>query len=284
MSVGNVLGDSRSIVTCGTCSAPQAADADFCTACGYALSQPSCRTCNTALRADYDFCAACGTPVGETPRSKPKDRNRNNVFALVGAGLGVLVVLAVVWLLTSGNGEAPEVAAPTTVTTEVVVESTLRTIPRSEPTTTTTTEPPATTTTLSVELQTYFDELSAVLSDMEAATDDIEASSSFWDLTKDTLEDGARSTLWRTTQGEFQIAIFELGEAQTAFEAIVVPEGAGTHTEVTEQFTLLRGYADSALEGLQLPRGSEEVDGTMRLEAIANMNATLGTLRDLIRG
>ena len=203
---------------------------------------------------------------------------------LAAAAIAVVLVLGLVWVLTSsGSGDA--VAAPTT--TEItVVESTTRTIPPPDSTTTeaTTTTAPTTTTTLPPEQVAYFSALNSILSDAEEAAGDLEAASSFWDAQKDSLDAGPRSTLWRTTQGEFRVAILHLEDVQAALADVEVPDGVGTHGDVTEQVTLLVTHAEAALEGLQLPRGSEEVDGTMRLEAIADLNATLDQLRDLVRG
>ena len=99
----------RSTTTCPSCGAP--ATGKFCRRCGAGLGPQTCRACQAELRPEARFCDSCGTPVaGGLP--VPTDGASRPGNAWLYAGVGALVILALVYVLARGEKKAQVAAVP----------------------------------------------------------------------------------------------------------------------------------------------------------------------------
>jgi membrane protease subunit (stomatin/prohibitin family) len=63
---GSPVAPSANVVMCGSCHAPTAAGAKFCSNCGTAMSQPKaghCTQCGAAITPNARFCGDCGSAL-----------------------------------------------------------------------------------------------------------------------------------------------------------------------------------------------------------------------------
>jgi len=128
-------------VFCGSCGAPNSADADFCTNCG------------AVIRAESELPASATRPTTVTPTaSQPRRQNPAKTLAAVLVVLLVAIVVFVGLPLLNRDSRS-ETDGPAPQSTDLAIDAAVVTTTTASATTTTTSTTTSTTTTTTTTLQ-----------------------------------------------------------------------------------------------------------------------------------
>lgn len=94
---------SSPATTCPACGTP--ASGKFCSNCGNPLGAQNCRYCQAELSPGARFCHRCGQPTQRGATAPAAERDRLPWF--IAGGVIVLLLGAIVFKVTSGNGPTP---------------------------------------------------------------------------------------------------------------------------------------------------------------------------------
>lgn len=83
---------------CKQCGAELADGQKFCASCGaeYKERPTACPHCGGAINSESPFCPQCGKKVDEEPVASPVPKNNKKLGILIGAGVAVIAIIAIV--------------------------------------------------------------------------------------------------------------------------------------------------------------------------------------------